>query len=188
MHQFFAYDHLPYLLVFFSSIVIGVIPFNGFVPIASLRVGLNVLKGAVWIFSITQGSFMTPLGQWFGVVFEPGLFAQWTCGLLVVVGHCISPWLNQRPGKGIATAFGVLGVLSPIAALAGVVAYVATYWEKRNKALASIAGLLLATVVHVVLNKMDAYLWVGAMVVITILFRHEASINELLKDNGLSGN
>ena len=51
-------------------------------------------------------------------------------GLLSLFGHCYSPFLNFRGGKGVATGFGMFVALSPIAAaisMRGVI------WERRSE-------------------------------------------------------
>jgi glycerol-3-phosphate acyltransferase PlsY len=41
----------------------------------------------------------------------------WTIAVLAVVGHCFSPFLAFEGGKGVATGFGVLTVMMPMAAV-----------------------------------------------------------------------
>jgi acyl phosphate:glycerol-3-phosphate acyltransferase len=61
-------------------------------------------------------------------------------GGAAILGHCFSPFLRFRGGKGVATALGVFLVLSPPAALVGVVAFAAVYALTRVAALGSLAG------------------------------------------------
>ena len=49
------------------------------------------------------------------------------CGLLAVVGHCFSPFLKFKGGKGVATALGVFLVLAPRTVLAAVVLFFGIY-------------------------------------------------------------
>lgn len=44
----------------------------------------------------------------------------WTIAVLAVIGHCFSAFLMFEGGKGVATGFGVLAVMMPMAALASV--------------------------------------------------------------------
>ena len=44
----------------------------------------------------------------------------WTIAVLAVIGHCFSVFLVFEGGKGVATGFGVLGVMMPMAAIAAI--------------------------------------------------------------------
>jgi len=44
----------------------------------------------------------------------------WTIAVLAVVGHCFSPFLAFEGGKGVATGFGVLTVMMPMAAVVAI--------------------------------------------------------------------
>lgn len=80
----------------------------------------------------------------------PGILAA----VAAVAGHNYTPWLGFRGGKGIATSAGVLIALTPWAALAGTVVWVAAFFTTRYVSVASLGaaaalpvtvGLLLAT-------------------------------------------
>ena len=45
----------------------------------------------------------------------------WTIAVLAVIGHCFSAFLMFEGGKGVATGFGVLAVMMPLAAIAAIV-------------------------------------------------------------------
>ena len=47
----------------------------------------------------------------------------WTVAVLAVIGHCFSPFLMFEGGKGVATGFGVLAVMMPLAALVTIVVW-----------------------------------------------------------------
>ncbi len=47
----------------------------------------------------------------------------WTIAVLAVIGHCFSVFLMFEGGKGVATGFGVLAVMMPMAALAAIVVW-----------------------------------------------------------------
>jgi glycerol-3-phosphate acyltransferase PlsY len=68
----------------------------------------------------------------------PGLVAA--CGLAVIAGHCFSPILRFRGGKGVATSLGVFGVLAPALALIAVAAFALVAGKTRVPALGSLAG------------------------------------------------
>jgi glycerol-3-phosphate acyltransferase PlsY len=47
----------------------------------------------------------------------------WTIAVLAVIGHCFSVFLMFEGGKGVATGFGVLAVMMPMAAIAAIVVW-----------------------------------------------------------------
>ncbi|SFV51416.1 Acyl-phosphate:glycerol-3-phosphate O-acyltransferase PlsY [hydrothermal vent metagenome] len=47
----------------------------------------------------------------------------WTIAVLAVVGHCFSAFLMFEGGKGVATGFGVLAVMMPMAAAVAIVVW-----------------------------------------------------------------
>lgn len=98
--------------------------------VAGMRVGLLVLaldagKGAA---AVGLAQTLAPASATL-----PAL-----AGLFAFAGHVAPVWLGFRGGKGVATALGVLTVLVPAAALAGVVVYLATLALTRMSSLGSL--------------------------------------------------
>lgn len=55
----------------------------------------------------------------FGIILIASLMdfsvsAQWTIGIMAVLGHCFSPYLKFEGGKGVATAVGVMVWFLPL--------------------------------------------------------------------------
>lgn len=68
----------------------------------------------------------------------PGVIA--TTGAAAILGHCFSPFLRGKGGKGVATSFGVFLVIAPRLAAIAVCAFVAVWRITRVPALGSLAG------------------------------------------------
>lgn len=64
------------------------------------------------------------------------------CGLAAVMGHMFPCWLKFRGGKGVATALGVILVLSPLGTLVAVLMFVATFGIWRIVSLSSMLAAL----------------------------------------------
>lgn len=110
------------------------------------------------------------------------LAMAWGGGYLVailpVVGHCLSPFLKFRGGKGVATFIGVSLIISPQSAALGIIMWLICVAITQ---MASVASL--ATVVVI---------WVGAMFwepqaslalgvgVILIVLRHKENIRRTM--------
>jgi len=66
-------------------------------------------------------------------------------GFCAVLGHCYSPFLNFKGGKGVATWLGVLVALQPFAALAFVVTWLAVVVPTRFASLGSLTAMLVSS-------------------------------------------
>lgn len=66
-------------------------------------------------------------------------------GLAAIVGHCFSPFLGGKGGKGVATALGVFAVIAPALALVGVAVFLVVAGRTRVPALGSLFGIASAT-------------------------------------------
>jgi glycerol-3-phosphate acyltransferase PlsY len=92
---------------------------------------------ATVLFDALKGAAMVLLAKALG--FPPA--AQWLVGILVVLGHCYSPFLGFEGGKGVATGMGVLMVLLPIETLIGIAVWAIVAKTTRISSLASLLGL-----------------------------------------------
>lgn len=100
-------------------------------------------------------------------------------GLAAFLGHVFPVALRFAGGKGVATALGVLVVLCPPAALAGVVLFVAVFATSRYVSLASIAGTLAAPVVAAALSYPSSITAAVAAMTIVIVARHRENFGRL---------
>ncbi len=90
---------------------------------------------------------------WFGL--GPGLLAPVLVGAAAVLGHCVSPFLGLRGGKGVATTTGVFAAVDPIALLCGLAAFGAVFGATRRVFWGSLA-LALALPIAVVAREPSA--------------------------------
>ena len=61
-------------------------------------------------------------------------------GAAAILGHCFSPFLGGKGGKGVATSFGVFLVIAPALAGLAVIAFLIIWRITRVPALGSLAG------------------------------------------------
>jgi len=87
--------------------------------------GLDVLKGLLPALVVRPGL---------------GLAAAMVAGVAAVLGHCTSPWLHGRGGKGVATSFGAILGVAPVWALGALLGFLVVLGATRWVALASITG------------------------------------------------
>jgi glycerol-3-phosphate acyltransferase PlsY len=111
-----------------------------------------------------------------------GRLVDWAAaatGLAAVVGHCFPVWLRFRGGKGVATALGVFLVIDPLATLACVGVFAASYTLWR---IASVGSLLGAAAMPLALWWRGApgpVLGLTAAIVAVIFLRHRDNLTRL---------
>jgi acyl-phosphate glycerol 3-phosphate acyltransferase len=108
-----------------------------------------------------------------------------TAGIAAFLGHLFPVWLRFRGGKGVATGAGVVLVLVPLPALAGLLAWVVLVGATRYVSLASVAAAALIAVLRLAVP--DA--WDGPARLVTlfcllavalVVVRHHANLRRLL--------
>jgi acyl phosphate:glycerol-3-phosphate acyltransferase len=109
---------------------------------------------------------------------EPKVHA--VVGLTAFLGHVYPVWLRFRGGKGVATALGVLLILSPYAALAGAFVYAGLFAAFKVSSIGSLAGAIVAFAVSAVRGPLEYAALTGILVVL-ILFRHRSNIARLIR-------
>jgi glycerol-3-phosphate acyltransferase PlsY len=107
-------------------------------------------------------------------------------GVLVALaafcGHLFPVWLGFKGGKGVATGLGVFLVLSPWAALAGVVTYAVAYAATRVSSVGSLAGTAVCTVgTFVAFGWSSPVSWAGLALAGLVVLRHRSNIQRLLR-------
>jgi len=71
---------------------------------------------------------------------EQSAAALMLAGIAALLGHCFPVWLKFKGGKGVATALGVFVMLSPLAALGGVLFFLAVILLWRYVSLGSVSA------------------------------------------------
>lgn len=100
-------------------------------------------------------------------------------GVAAVVGHIYPVWLRFRGGKGVATASGVFGVLSPAATVIAVAAFALTVGRTRFVSLGSIVATVLLPVVEWLTPGLRAVDIGATIVAALILVRHRGNMVRL---------
>lgn len=147
----------------------------GFWPAGFITFLLDALKGLILIAPIKFG--WVPEGSFSGA---DALF--WALGLAAVLGHCFSPWLKFNGGKGVATTFGVIGLLAPFSALVGGAVFGLAYLATRVGAVGSLLGLLAAISVHRIFYPFEPSMILFGLMVLVAIFRHESNLDALLAE------
>jgi glycerol-3-phosphate acyltransferase PlsY len=128
---------------------------------------LDMLKGLVPVLVV-------------GAIADPT--SAMVAGVAAVLGHCTSPWLRGRGGKGVATSFGAVLGTAPWWGLVGLAVFVVVVVVTRWVALGSVAAACSVAVLAVVAllrsdDAMDARrtLWACVLVAI-VVWRHHRNL------------
>ena len=110
-----------------------------------------------------------------------------TMGLALVLGHCFSPYLKLRGGKGVATSFGVVMATTPWVGFVAVSVYLLALAISRISAVGSLAatGALLVCLLFFPLEPSQVFLLVGSSLLVVV--RHHSNILRLWQDVRSSG-
>jgi acyl phosphate:glycerol-3-phosphate acyltransferase len=154
---------------------------------------LDAGKGALAVFGIQLA--YPDYWNWIGaqVVSQPPghqpdpmpasvLFSMAIAALFAIIGHCYPVWLKFKGGKGVATAIGAFAVLSPKAAAAAFVCFVAIFLVTRY---VSVASILSAAAFPFFLHYLGpesrtaAPIFIAAAASLLIILKHHGNIRRL---------
>ena len=103
---------------------------------------LDALKGAVPVFVVRY-------------IFETDTTNAWlevSAGLCAILGHCFSPFLRFRGGKGMATAAGATVLLLPYAAFVGIATFACVFVWKKYASLGSLSAVTVLLLICIFLD------------------------------------
>ncbi|MBE9136774.1 glycerol-3-phosphate 1-O-acyltransferase PlsY [Nodosilinea sp. LEGE 07088] len=146
---------------------------------------------AVLIFDLLKGTLAVLLvtALWprvLGLAPEPSLVSAlqpWItmlAGLLAILGHSKSVWINFTGGKSAASGLGVLLGLAWPAALGATAAFGVTLALSRIVSLGSMAAALMAVILMVVMGQPLPYVVLVIVGATYVILRHRSNIDRLL--------
>lgn len=133
------------------------------------------LGAIVLLLDLIKGS----LGAVVGLIIGGPMIAAWA-GLAAVVGHVFPYWLQFKGGKGVATAVGVLLVISWPIALIGSICWYLIFMMLRISSVASISTTIICMVLAWVFAPYGTGLAL-TFICTLIIYRHKANILRLLR-------
>jgi glycerol-3-phosphate acyltransferase PlsY len=100
-----------------------------------------------------KGALPTWLALRYAPVGDDRLALAAAVAFAAVIGHCYPVWLRFRGGKGVATAFGVMLVFSPVAVALAALAWIAVFVFTRVPALGSLTAAALFIVIPAIEHR-----------------------------------
>lgn len=190
------------LLLWVGAYILGAIPFG--VLITRSKAGIDITKlgsgniGATNVHRILGAKYSIPVlaldiakglippvvAQILKLSWEPSLSVidvALIAGFIAVLGHCASPFLKFRGGKGVATICGAAIGATPAIALVGITAFILVTAVTRYISLASIVAVIVATITACLLRFDGLVIGGYAAIMLFIIFKHRANIRRLLK-------
>ncbi|MBX3729385.1 MAG: glycerol-3-phosphate 1-O-acyltransferase PlsY [Candidatus Sumerlaeia bacterium] len=110
-------------------------------------------------------------------------------GIAVLVGNLFNVFLGFRGGKGVATAFGVFLVLTPVPVLFALGAFLAVLAVTRYVSAGAMTAAVVLAVATGVLHGLGATFGVTALAAVGVIVKHRANIARLMQgtENRIGG-
>lgn len=110
-------------------------------------------------------------------------------GLAAFLGHCFPLYLRFKGGKGVATAFGVLLPLTPLAVLMAVIVFATGFAITRMVSVGSLSAAAAIPLLIWLRGYPLPFIILGICVGALVIYRHKENIQRLLlgKENKLWG-
>lgn len=135
----------------------------------------DLLKGAIPVGVATQwiqsDSWGLSAHAWIAIV-----------ALSPFLGHVFPIFLGFRGGKGVATAFGLYLILSPVAVLVELFFFIGLVWKWRYVSFGSICcAVTMPILIAFFRSDSQAYFVVSLIIAGLVLYRHQSNIARLLQ-------
>ena len=191
---------MEWIAVLIGAYVLGAVPFGYLISrargvditgVGSGNIGAtNVMRELgpkvalpVFVLDVSKGlvpalvaKYLIPRPDWISTQEEFAFLA----GIVAVLGHCLSPFLGFRGGKGVATGLGALTGAAPLVALTVLSVFSILFAATRYVSLASIIAAIAIPVAGWAFGDpptlVCAYAAFGAFIII----RHRGNIRRLI--------
>lgn len=116
-----------------------------------------------------------------GALGAPAEVIWFGAGILAVLGHCFSPWIRFRGGKGIATLLGAALGAAPAVAFGGLGIFLVVWAVTRYVSLASIVSVAAAAVLAwFIPGEARELVPVYVAILVFVVYRHRGNIRRLM--------
>jgi glycerol-3-phosphate acyltransferase PlsY len=100
-------------------------------------------------------------------------------GFAAILGHCFSPFLGGKGGKGVATALGVFVIVAPALAIVAVAIFLVVAGRWRIPALGSLAGVAATTIYALATRQQTDIVVLSIATFVLLLYTHRGNLMRL---------
>ncbi len=173
----FALGSIPFGLLITRAAGLGDIRAIGSGNIGAtnvLRTGKRGLAAATLLLDAGKGAAAVQLAALaFGTVWMP------LAAMCAVIGHCFTPWLGFKGGKGVATGLGALLALDWRVGAAACATWLLVALTTRVSSAGALSAFAISPIVAALL--LPAFWWVAPAAIAALVFwRHAANIKRLI--------
>ncbi len=144
----------------------------------------NVLRAAglkVALLTAISDIAKSLIPVYFSKILNLGNYFSYLVWLTAILGHCFSPYLKLKGGKGVATFFGGLLALNPMFALITLLVWLVIIAITRIVSIGSMASSLLPIILNILTKQPWIYIFVSAVSSLIVIYRHKDNIKRLIK-------
>lgn len=131
---------------------------------------LDISKGAIPV-------LITRIIPYYG----DNLFLIGLIGVFSILGHCYTPFLKFKGGKGVATSIGVLLASMPVAGLITIIIWILTFKITKTSSLGALVSFALLPLYVYILSYPEEVRFFAILFTVIIYIRHIPNIKRLLK-------
>lgn len=143
---------------------------------------VDILKGAIAVLLVKLG-YAWMIAQPWAAGFDWLSWQPWAvtlAGLVAILGHSRSVWINFTGGKSVATGLGVICTMAWPVGLGALLAFGLTLGIWRIVSLGSILAALTAVVLMFVTGQPIPYLLLAIAAGLYVILRHRTNIQRIL--------
>ncbi|MEN2985352.1 MAG: glycerol-3-phosphate 1-O-acyltransferase PlsY [Thermodesulfovibrionaceae bacterium] len=140
---------------------------------ALLTLTLDMFKGFLPVFLVK----FTPYGE--------NLYLVAATGLAAIIGHCFTPFLKFKGGKGVATSIGVMLAFTPLIALITIFIWILTFKISKVSSLSALLSFSLIPLNLYMLSYPKEILHFSLVLLILIYIKHIQNIKRLIRGEEL---
>ncbi len=148
----------------------------------AMRTGGKLVGALTLLADISKGAAPVALA----IIFQFNEAGIAAIAVATFVGHIFPVYLKFQGGKGVATMLGVMLPWQPLAAVFGLLIWIAALLISRYVSLASILAALALPLLVVATNDSLPALLVGILFASLVTIKHGSNIKRLMNGNELS--